>query len=114
MINIIQNNSELEKVISQGGINLIDLYADWCSPCKQLLPIIEELSNENNEVNFFKYNVESDSPDFLKSLSVRNIPTVLVYKDGVEAFRFSGYKDKRFITQELNNLTTNERGEKRI
>lgn len=105
----IKNNDELSNIIKSEDIILIDLYANWCSPCKLLLPLIEEISNEINEVLFFKYNVESDSPNLLNSMGIKNIPTVLIFKGGVELSRFNGYKDKKFITELLNDIIKNEK-----
>ncbi len=79
------------------GVSLVDLYADWCGPCKQLTPIIDELSNENDNIG--KLNVD-DNPVTMKELGVRNIPTILIYKDGVQVDKHVGMTQKS-VLQEL-------------
>jgi thioredoxin 1 len=105
----IKNNNDLIETIKTNSLTLIDLYADWCSPCKILLPILENISENFKEVSFFKYNVESDEPTILTNMGVKNIPTVLFFINGEEKFRFSGYKDKNFITDQLNRFFFDEK-----
>lgn len=105
----IKNNDHLIEIIKSNHFTVIDLYADWCSPCKILLPILEKISDDFTELSFFKYNVESDSPIVLTNMGIKNIPTVLFFINGEEKFRFSGYKDINFITDKLNNLISNEK-----
>lgn len=71
------------------GITLVDFYADWCSPCKLVAPVIEELAEETVEYNVFKLDVEA-SPEISARYSVRSIPTFIVFKDGEEIVRASG------------------------
>ena len=76
------NNSEFENEVLNGkGIALVDLFADWCGPCQMIAPIIEEISNEKTNVNFFKVNVD-DTPEVAIKYGVSSIPTLLVFKDG--------------------------------
>lgn len=76
------NNSEFENEVLNGkGIALVDLFADWCGPCQMIAPIIEEISNEKTDVNFFKVNVD-DTPEVAIKYGVSSIPTLLVFKDG--------------------------------
>ena len=79
---IINNNTEFENEVLNGkGIALVDLFADWCMPCQMIAPIIEEISNEKTDVNFFKVNVD-ETPEVAIKYGVSSIPTLLIFKDG--------------------------------
>ena len=61
---------------------LLDFYADWCGPCKQLSPVLEQLANEmQDNLNIFKCNVD-DNPETPSKLMVRGIPSLMIFKDG--------------------------------
>ena len=76
------NNKEFQSEVLNGkGVALVDLFADWCMPCQMIAPIIEEISNEKTDVNFFKINVD-ETPDVAIKYGVSSIPTLLIFKDG--------------------------------
>ncbi len=70
--------NEVEKY---EGLVVIDLYADWCGPCKMLAPAIEELENEYADVKFCKINVDNER-ELALSFKVQSIPTVAFVKEG--------------------------------
>jgi thioredoxin 1 len=76
---------ELKEKIQNGESFIVDMYADWCGPCKVLGPIVERFSNklqqENSLVNVYKFDIESDK-EFTMSLGVRSIPTIKSFKNG--------------------------------
>ncbi len=69
--------NEVEK---HDGLVVIDLYADWCGPCKMLAPAISELESEYPDVKFCKINVD-DERDLAISFRVQSIPTVAFVKN---------------------------------
>lgn len=61
---------------------LVDFWAEWCGPCKMLMPVIDEVSAEYAEkVKFLKINVD-DNPETAPKFGVRGIPTLILFKDG--------------------------------
>lgn len=70
-------NSEVEEF---SGLAVIDLYADWCGPCRMLAPVLAELEGEYPEVKFCKINVDNE-PDLARAFNVKNIPMVAFVKD---------------------------------
>ena len=78
--NITDENFETE-VLKAGRPTLVDFWAEWCGPCKQLSPILEEISNEMNEVVFAKHNID-EQPNMPVKYGVRGIPTMLIFKNG--------------------------------
>ena len=69
--------SEVEECTS---LVVIDIYADWCGPCKMLAPTIEALENENPDVKFAKINVDEER-ELALQFKVQSIPTVAFVKD---------------------------------
>lgn len=69
---------ELNNLKSQGLKILVDVYADWCGPCKQLTPRLEALSSSYTDVQFVKMNVDKNMA-FANELQIKGVPTVLVY-----------------------------------
>ena len=79
--NITDENFETE-VLKSDKPTVVDFWAEWCGPCKQLSPILEEISNEMNDKVFFaKHNID-EQPNMPTKYGVRGIPTMLLFKDG--------------------------------
>lgn len=76
---------ELRDKIDNKESFVVDLYADWCGPCRMMTPIIESIVNKTvdsgEENKLFKFNIEDDK-QMAVELGVRSIPNVKVFKDG--------------------------------
>lgn len=68
------------EVEEHGGLVVIDLYADWCGPCRMLAPILAQLEEEYSDVKFCKINVDNE-PELAKDFNVSSIPMVAFVKD---------------------------------
>ena len=77
------NDSSFDKDISSSSLPvLIDFWAEWCGPCKQIGPILEEISVEKiNDLNILKLNID-ENPETPQKYGVRGIPTLMIFKDG--------------------------------
>ncbi|MGI6213162.1 MAG: thioredoxin [Christensenellales bacterium] len=93
--NLIELTDEnFDEVISQEKVSLIDFWANWCPPCKMLLPIIDELAEEKGqEYNICKVNVDENG-DIAERYSIMTIPTLMVFKKGEMLERLVGVKPK--------------------
>jgi|TARA_B100000959_G_scaffold208137_1_gene218556 thioredoxin 1 len=81
IINTTDENFEKDVLKNQKPV-LMDFWATWCSPCLQLAPILEEISNEmNDQVVIAKHNID-EHPNQPTKYGVRGIPTMLFFKDG--------------------------------
>ena len=93
------DSSNFKKEISKGKV-LIEAFGTWCSPCRQLAPIVEDLSNEINDIKFYKLDVDK-SADIAQQYEVMGIPTLILFKDGKEIKRIVGFKPKEELKKEL-------------
>ena len=92
------NDNNYDEVVSS-GLTLVDVFADWCGPCKVISPIIDELSSDyQGQVVFGKLNVD-EAPEKTTELGIRNIPTILVYKDGQIVERNTGAISKNQLKE---------------
>ena len=79
--NVTDENFETE-VLKSNKLTLVDFWAEWCGPCKQIAPILSEISDElSNEVVIGKHNID-DSPNRPSQFGIRGIPTMLLFKKG--------------------------------
>ena len=100
-------SDNFDEKIKSSEIAIIDIWAEWCGPCKQLSPIIDEVSSElGNKVVVGKMDADANL-DFVKTLNVRNIPTILYYKNGEVVERTNGLKTKNEILSIVNKLLEN-------
>lgn len=101
------NSENFDQKIKNSEVAIVDIWAAWCGPCKQLSPIIDEVSSElGNKVVVGKMDADANL-DFVKELNVRNIPTILYYKNGEVVERTNGLKTKNEILSIVNKLLEN-------
>ena len=70
-----------EEVLLSGKTVLVDFYADWCGPCRMVSPIVEEISEEREDIKVCKVNVDSE-PALAARFFVSSIPALMVFKEG--------------------------------
>ncbi len=99
MIVITKDNFKTE-VEEFSGLAVIDLYADWCGPCRMIAPVLAELEGEYPDVKFCKINVD-DEPDLARAFNVKNIPMVAFVKNNVFEDVSVGFVPKDALKKKL-------------
>lgn len=80
---------------------LVDFWAEWCGPCRMVAPVLEEIASENaGKLTIAKLNID-ENPQTPASFDVMSIPTMILFKDGVEKKRIVGARPKHQIMGEL-------------
>ena len=95
------NKENFESVSSGDKKLLLDFYADWCGPCRMVLPIIDEIAGERDDIVVGKINVDAES-ELAEQFGVFGIPTLVVLKDGKVVNQASGARPKAQILALLN------------
>ncbi len=95
----IKDKTEFDEKI-KGGKVLVDFFAEWCGPCKMLMPLVEKLAEEHPEIVVIKVNVD-DAPAIAATYQVFSIPTLLFFENGELKNKQVGYFPeeslKRFV-----------------
>ena len=97
-MSVIKINKEnfASEVLNSNKPVLLDLYADWCGPCRMVGPIVSEIANERSDVKVGKINVD-EQPELAAQFQVMSIPMLAVIKNGKLENRVVGYRSKEQI-----------------
>ena len=94
-----QDDFEAEVIKTSGKV-LVDFWAEWCSPCRMIGPVLEELAGDYPAVKFVKLNVD-EAPAVAQQFAVMNIPTILTFEGGEVKQRIVGAMPKLKLVEEL-------------
>ncbi len=92
-----------QEVVGQQGLVVVQYFATWCGPCKMLKPVLEALSAEMSDIKFYRLDIDLYRNQAIEA-GIRSVPTVVVYKDGEEVDRTSGYQPKEKVQAWLNQF----------
>lgn len=97
-------DANFNELVSANKVMVIDFWAEWCGPCRQLTPIVEDLASEyEGKALIGKLDVD-DNPDVCEKYGIRNIPTVLLFKDGEVADKIVGATTKSSLAEKIESL----------
>ncbi len=89
--------NEAEKLV------IVDMWAEWCGPCKMMEPVLEEIAEEHRDkVKIVKINIDQNQDTPIK-FNVMNIPTLLLFKEGKEVDRIIGAVPKKQLSKKIEN-----------
>lgn len=89
MATIDLNEENFEQTVTKDGIVFVDLWADWCGPCKQFAPTYEKASETHTDATFAKVDTEANQ-QLAAALQVQAIPTLMAFRDGILVYREAG------------------------
>jgi len=105
-LNIVKlNKANFEQEVLKSPVPVVvDFWAEWCGPCKQVAPVLDELAGEyDNRVRIGKVNIEEDQ-ELATDYGVRAIPTFLLFKGGEVAGQIVGMVSKRDLKAQFDKL----------
>lgn len=96
-VNVTAENFD-EEVLNYKGKVLVDFWAKWCGPCMMLGPIIEEVSEEVDDVKFCKVNCD-EARDVALQFGIMTIPNLIVFENGEQVNQSIGYIEKEDVLE---------------
>jgi len=97
-------DKNFEELVSSGKPMVLDFWAEWCGPCRMVGPIIDDLDKEyTGRVTIGKMDVDSNN-DIVSKFGIRNIPTVLFFKDGKVVDKLVGAAQKSAFVDKIDSL----------
>lgn len=96
-INISKSNFQ-EEVIHSDKPVLLDFWAPWCGPCRMVVPLVDEIAQERNDIKVGKINIDEQA-ELASKFGIMTIPTLLVIKDGQIVNKAIGARSKNKILE---------------
>lgn len=101
-MNVITDDTFKAEVLDAKGLVLVDFFASWCGPCRQMLPLITEVANEKPNVKIVKMDID-ESPKTPAQYAIQTIPTFILFKDGELVEKKVGSMPKSVLTDWINS-----------
>ncbi|EDS71712.1 thioredoxin [Anaerofustis stercorihominis] len=96
-------NKTFKEEINDNRLVIVDFWAPWCGPCSAFSPVIDEVSEERNDIKVCKVNVDDERMLAMKN-KVMSIPTLLMYKDGKQVKRTQGAMTKQELLEVIDQV----------
>lgn len=93
------NNETFNDLINSESTVLVDFWAEWCGPCKKMLPVLQDVAEEGL-VTVAKVNVD-ENPDLSQQYEISSIPTMLLFKNGQVVHQIIGAMPKHMLVKEI-------------
>ena len=97
-------DDNFKGVVTENEVSVVDFWAEWCGPCRMVTPLIEDASTEyEGRAAIGKMNVDHNQ-DVPMQFGIRNIPTILFFKNGEMAHKHVGVITKKALTEKIEEL----------
>jgi thioredoxin 1 len=98
----VESAEEFEEYVADGGVYMVDFYADWCGPCKMLEPAVADLAAET-DATVLKVDID-ELQDLARSQGIRSVPTLQFYANGEKVQQVIGVQDKDDLRAIIDSL----------
>lgn len=100
---ITELNSNNYKTFTESGLTLVDVWATWCGPCKTISPIVDDVSSTyQGKLSVGKLDAD-ENKDIVAEIGVRNIPALIIYKDGEIVEKLVGVITKQKLSEVIDS-----------
>ena len=89
-------DANFEELVNSGKPMVLDFWAEWCGPCRMVVPLVEEIAEERSDIKVVKINVDEEQ-ELAMQFGVMNIPTLVVMKNGKIVNQVTGARPKAQI-----------------
>ena len=95
------SDEQFESKVKKEEVSIIQFSASWCGPCKSLKPIMDKLSEEYSDKNFYMAyaDIEDDGINTGSAMGIRGVPTTIIFKRGVEVDRLVGNPGEKNVRE---------------
>ena len=97
------NDSNFEQIIQDNDTVMLDVWAEWCGPCKLIAPVVDDIATQNENVYVGKLNVDENF-EVSQKYMIRSIPTILFFKKGELKETAIGFVPKAMLEKKLEQL----------
>ncbi len=102
-MNIINKENFENEVLKNDKLTVVDFFATWCGPCQMLAPVLEKISNENDDLNIVKVDID-ESVELAIKYQVEVVPTLVIFKNGNLVKTLEGFRSEKELLEEINKL----------
>lgn len=92
-----------KEVVASTKVAVVDFWADWCAPCRMMMPTLNKLANEMTHVTFLKANVEENGT-LTSEMNLAGIPAIAIYVDGKLANILTGLQTENKLRDAINSV----------
>lgn len=97
------NMKNFQSTVTGEGITIVDFWAEWCGPCKRFGPVFDQVASENPDITFAKVDTEAEQ-QLAGAIGIQSIPTLMVFRDGVQLFNQAGALPKSALDDLLKQV----------
>ena len=101
-MDIINDEDFAKEVLQSDKPVVVDFFAEWCGPCRQMLPVVAQIAEERTDIKVFKMNVD-EAPKTPVEYGVQSIPTFILFKQGQAVDMLVGSATKSEIVQWIDS-----------
>lgn len=100
MLKKIEGKDFEKEVLKSEKMVVVDFFATWCGPCQMLIPVLKEIASETENYDIVEIDVD-EAQELAMNYGIEAVPTMIIFKNGMEIDRIGGYYPKEDLLEEL-------------